>query len=154
MKQAIIGLFVGVVVGALGVYLLECLEHKQAKEAAELSAQVPPSVFEVFRFTLEDEVNKKLGSPVEGFEPKLFMEVFPGLAATDFEGVAATTGTYEIENGELVFVPDTTRLQHSAAGAITQSGMATLLANVSTRTKIDLSASGTLTDIMHAISGV
>ncbi len=106
---------------------------------------------DVFRYTLEEEVNKKMGKPVEGYEPKMFLDAFPGLAVTDFDGVQSNAGSYQVENGELKFEPDASKLQHSASGAIGKPGMVTLLENVATRTKIDLKGEGTVTDVMRAI---
>lgn len=114
--------------------------------------RVSPTAAEVFTFTLEDEVRKKLGQPIEGYTPAMFLEVFPGLVATDFEGVDASIGYYTIEEGRLVHELGERTLVHTAAGAVTKKGMGTLLENVATRTGIDLSGDGTLTEVMAAIT--
>lgn len=105
-----------------------------------------------FRNALQSEVREKIGTPIEGYEPSMFLQVFPGLAKTDFEGVEASIGYYTIKNGELVHELDPTRLVHSAAGAVTNRGMDTLLQNVSMRLKVDLSTDGTLTRIIEALA--
>ena len=115
--------------------------------------KVAPEVVDVFSFTLQEEVDKKLGTPVEGYEPKMFLEVFPGLTATDFEGVEASLGYYTFSDGELELVLDETQLIHSAAGAITRTGMNTLLSNVSERTSINLQEDGTITDVVRYLIG-
>lgn len=143
----------GVLAGGGGLYFFECYKHQQAMRDEAFVQAMEPSVVDVFRFTLEEEVKKKLGQPVEGYEPQMFLEVFPGLALTDFDGVESNAGLYQVENGELSFVPDASKLQHSASGAIGKQGLATLLENVAARTKIDLAGTGTLTDIMRAITG-
>ncbi len=152
MKGLLIGMLFGIALGVAGFYVVTYYEHRQVLQ--ELAAQpgLEPSVIDAFRFTVEEEVKKKLGQPIEGFEPQMFLEVFPGLAVTDFDTVLASAGSYEVENGELVFVPDPAKLQHSASGAIGKDGLATLLENVAVRTKIDLNATGTLTDIMRVIT--
>ena len=109
-------------------------------------------VQEVFKETLEKEVQGKIGMPVEGYEPSMFMQVFPGLTETDFDAVEASLGIYSIEGGRLVFILDETQLVHSAAKAITRDGMKTLLRNVSSRIDVDLANGGTITDIISAIT--
>ncbi len=120
---------------------------------APVVQRVNPTAAEVFTFTLEEEVQKKIGQPIEGYEPEMFLQLFPGLVATDFEGVEASIGYYTITQGKLVHeLGENRTLVHSAAGAITRAGMARLLENVATRTGINLEEDGTLTDIMSAIS--
>lgn len=104
-----------------------------------------------FRTALQSEVREQLGMPIEGYEPAMFLQVFPGLTETDFEGVEASVGYYTVEKGRLTHKLDDSRLVHSAAGAITNRGMDTLLENVSERLQVDLSQDGTLTKIMNAL---
>lgn len=110
-----------------------------------------PVLLDVFSYTLEDEVQRKIGQPIEGYEPSMFLEVFPGLVETDFEGVEASIGFYTISQGRLVHELGTPKLVHSAAGAVTRQGMETLLRNVASRLEIDLERDGTITDIMRAL---
>lgn len=113
--------------------------------------QVDPVMAEVFIFTLEEEVRKKIGQPSQGYEPAMFLEVFPGLAETDFEGVEASIGYYAIEQGRLTHKLDESKLIHAAAGAVTRRGMETLLHNIAARTNINLQSTGTITDIMSVL---
>lgn len=106
----------------------------------------------VFAQTLRDEVDRELGQPVNGYEPQMFLRVFPGIAATDFEDVEASIGKYVVVEGQLVHVTPPNRAVHSAAGAVTNRGLQTLLSNIQSRTGIDLAAVGTVTDIMTVIS--
>jgi len=108
-------------------------------------------VIDVFIFTLEEEVRKKHGQPIEGYVPAMFLAAFLGLTETDFEGVEASIGYYTIEQGRLVHKLDETKLIHSAATAISRKRMETLLYNVATRTNIDLHGDGTITDIMSVL---
>ncbi len=110
-----------------------------------------PVLVDVFTFTLQEEVRKKVGQPVEGYEPAMFLEVFPGLTETDFDGVEASVGFYRIEQGRLTFVLDESQLVHTAAQSVTRRGMETLLNNVATRTNINLNTDGTITDIMSVL---
>lgn len=67
------------------------------------------------------------GQPIEGFEPNMFLRVFSKLEARDFDGVEAAQGVYTFEEGALTFTQDTSVPEHSAARAITEEGMQTLL---------------------------
>jgi hypothetical protein len=113
--------------------------------------EIPVETRYVFRTTLRNEIDKEIGKPIEGYEPFMFLQVFPGLTETDFEGVEASIGHYTVEDGRLIHKLDDTRLVHSAAKAVTDRGMDTLLGNVSKRLKVDLSSGGTLTEIMNAL---
>lgn len=106
----------------------------------------------LFITTLRDEVDSQLGQPIEGYTPDMFISVFPGLVATDFEDVAASIGKYVVVEGQLVHVTPPGTPLHGAASAVSSQGLSTLLENVATRAQIDLSRSGTITDIMRVIS--
>jgi hypothetical protein len=109
------------------------------------------NIYDAFRSTLQEGVRERIGMPIEGYVPSMFLSAFPGLSETDFEGVEASIGHYTVEKGRLVHQTDDSRLIHSAAGAITDRGMDRLLKNVSSRLKINLEADGTLTKIMSAL---
>jgi len=130
-----------------GLELLVKTEQKTVEEQA-----VSTGVIDVFRFTLEDEVVKKIRQPIEGFRPDMYMRVFPGLVETDFDGVQASLGIYEMKDGELQFVLDQTQLVHSAAEAIAREGYQTMLKNISKRIGIDLNTDGTITDVMNSLT--
>ncbi len=116
-----------------------------------IEKDIPLAVLSAFRATLKNEVVSNQGMPIEGFEPFMFMNAFPGLSPTDFEGVEASIGHYTIEEGTLVYKTDDTKLIHSAAKAVTDRGLDTLLGNVAVRLKVDLTKEGTLTEIMEAL---
>lgn len=129
---------------------LRLLEHTST--AAPAAVTLPTNAVAAFQKTLEGTVIAAIGRPQSGFTPALFLKYFPGLAATDFAGVQSNLGHYEIINGQITQVPDTGHLEPATAtGAITQQGIATLLANVSHRTGINLAATGTMTQIIHAV---
>lgn len=119
----------------------------------DVESEIPQAVDYVFKTTLKNEVRDKIGTPIEGYEPFMFLEVFPGLTETDFNNVEASIGKYVIEEGRLVHHLDNTKLVHSAAKAVTDRGLSTLLANVSVRLGVDLTDEGTLTKIMEALIG-
>lgn len=113
--------------------------------------QIPLEVKYVFKSALRSEVQKRIGTPVEGYEPYMFLDAFPGLTESDFEGVQASIGYYTMRDGSLAYQTDNTKLIHSAAKAITDRGMDRLLANVSVRLGVDLAKDGTLTQIMESL---
>lgn len=86
-----------------------------------------------FRFVLEEAVRIELGAPIEGYEPAMLMQVFPGLEETDFDDVEATIGSYQYEAGALRHVYDPTEPMHSAGPALTELGFEILLENVVAR---------------------
>lgn len=111
-----------------------------------------PEVAETFRATLEARVQEEIGVPIEGYEPSMFLQVFPGLTESDFDGVEASIGKYVMENGRLTYESDHAKLIHSAAKAISRRGMETLYHNVAARVGIDVAGGGTLTDVMRVVT--
>jgi len=126
------------------------IEYVEDPTVAQDAAFESPGV--VFGIVLKEAVVAELGQPTEGFTPTMLLEVFPGLALTDFEGVEASVGQYEVVNGGLELVTPRGALLHSAAGAVSRRGFETLLRTVSARLQIDLAHSGTITQVMGAIS--
>jgi len=147
MKKFLGLVTVVIAVNVAGWYLVAPLVFEA--QSRPVSQTLAPQVVDVFSFTLREEVDKKIGQPIEGYEPQMFIAAFPGLTETDFEGVEASLGYYTFRGGKLELVLDESQLIHSAAGAISRTGMETLLTNVSARTGINLEGKGTLTDIMR-----
>lgn len=152
MKNVLIVAAMLVVFNAILVFSGALDSLLQVNEETQPEVKTDQTIVDAFAFTLHDEVDKKLGHPIEGYEPQMFLSVFPGLTETDFNGVEASIGTYVVENGKLGHHMDNTGLVHSAAGAVTRKGMNTLLENVVRRAEIDLSIDGTLTDIIDFIT--
>jgi hypothetical protein len=117
----------------------------------DVSSHIPLSMQYAFKTTLKNEVVRTQGVPIEGFVPSMFLEAFTGLTITDFEGVEASIGGYTIVGGKLIHKLADDKLIHSAATAVTDRGLDTLLANVSVRLGVDLTNDGTLTQIMDAL---
>lgn len=151
MKNILVAIVAVLIFNAVFVYSggLELLVKTEQK--TEAPVEVHPDVVGVFKFALEDEVQKKRGVPIEGYEPYMFLEVFPGLVATDFDGVEASIGTYRMVDGRLKHVPNEDQLLHSAATAVSREGMETLLYNVTDRIGVDLTNDGTITEVIEAI---
>ena len=152
MKNILIAIGLVIIFNALFVFSGGLDLLVKTEQVAEHENEVDAEIVDVFRFTLEDEVRKKVGLPDEGYEPAMFLQVFPGLVETDFEGVQASIGGYVMKEGRLVHKLDESKLVHSAAQAITRPGFTTLLENVSKRIGINLSTDGTITDIMSALT--
>ena len=45
----------------------------------------------------------RVGQPIEGFEPFMFMRAFPGLVPKDFENVEALQGIYSVQGNNIQF---------------------------------------------------
>ena len=90
-----------------------------------------------FAFALQEAVRVEIGQPIEGYEPAMFMQVFPLLQLQDFDGVEALIGHYEYRDGELVHEIGDVEMIHSAAPALSEFGMETLLDNVIKRLELD-----------------
>lgn len=114
---------------------------------------IDPVLTDVFTFTLEEEVRKKTGVAADGYVPQDYLAAFPGLVETDFEGVAAVAGYYMMVNGRLTHeLGSPEGLVPADATSVSQRGMETLLHNVATRVGVNLQTSGTITDIMRALT--
>lgn len=78
-------------------------------------------------------IERKGGRPIEGFQPFMFMEAYPGLGASDFNCVEEYDGgVYIFKDEQLTLTPKNTTKVSSAEGAITPRGMNQLLQNVAT----------------------
>lgn len=81
-------------------------------------------------------VINKVGQPIEGFEPFMFMQSFSGLKEDDFDNADALLGTYRLVNHRLIFEERKEEAMHSAAKAVSIEGMRTVLKNVENRLDI------------------
>ncbi|MFH1977890.1 MAG: DUF333 domain-containing protein [Candidatus Aenigmatarchaeota archaeon] len=89
---------------------------------------------EQFINLMQAEVVSTNGQPIEGFEPIMFLQTFPGLMKSDFANVEAQQGVYVFANNEVNFeAASDAGLLHSAGQSITDQGMLTLLNNVANR---------------------
>jgi hypothetical protein len=152
MKNILLAVVFVVALNALFVFSggLELLMKTEEKAAPQEAVHF--DVIDTFRSTLEIEVQDKMGVPIEGYEPKMFLQVFPGLVETDFDGVEASIGNYIVVDGRLEHKLDTSKLIHSAATAISREGYKTLLNNIAKRIGVDFSNGGTITDVMSALT--
>jgi len=93
-------------------------------------------VQEYFNEKLREGVIHRIGQPIEGFVPFMFLRAFSGLVPNDFDGAEALLGEYKIKEKELSFIVDKGGPIHSAAEAISEEGMKTVFANIQRRTNV------------------
>ncbi len=91
------------------------------------------SVQEYFNEKLREGVIDRIGQPIEGFVPFMFMQAFSGLVLKDFDGADALLGEYKIVDKELAFIMNEVGPIHSAAEAVSEEGMKTVFANIQRR---------------------
>lgn len=90
-----------------------------------------------FQSMIEEGVVSIGGRPIEGFNPELYMQAFPGLTKEDFDNVEAINGKWSLVNGELNFKTISDEgIFTTADGTINEQGMATLLEKLSRRLAI------------------
>jgi hypothetical protein len=89
-----------------------------------------------FNEKLRGGVIDRMGQPIEGFVPFMFMQAFSGLVPKDFDGADALLGQYKIVNEELTFIMNEGGPIHSAAEAISEEGMKTVFENIQRRTNM------------------
>lgn len=145
-----------IVFGLIAAVGLAGLLWYGARQVDAPRADTGPTAASAQYFTDEAraKVVAEIGQPIEGFTPQMFMQVYPGLVASDFEGVEAINGTYTVENGQVVF-----KLQvnegapvTSADGAIEDEGMKTLILNIGARLGMDVSTRADVDAILSVIS--
>ncbi len=93
-------------------------------------------VQEYFNEKLREGVIDRIGQPIEGFVPFMFLRAFSGLVPNDFDGADALLGEYRIKEKELSFIVDEGGPIHSAAEAISEEGMKTVFTNIQRRTNV------------------
>jgi len=93
-------------------------------------------VQEYFNEKLRKGVIDRIGQPIEGFVPFMFLRAYSGLVPNDFDGADALLGEYKIKEKELSFIEDEGGPIHSAAEAISEEGMKTVFANIQRRTNV------------------
>ena len=93
-------------------------------------------VQEYFNEKLRESVIHRIGQPIKGFVPFMFLRAFSGLVPDDFDGVDALLGEYRIKEKEISFIVDEEGPIHPAAEAISEEGMKTVFANIQRRTNV------------------
>ena len=118
-----------------------------------LGSKVDAQVVAYFSEALQNSVIKKKGQPIEGFEPFMFMEMYPGLNASDFNCVAENDGAvYIFKDEQLTLAPKNTTRQSSAEGSITPIGMNQLLQNIAVRLEQPINTNAEVDKIILLLS--
>ena len=104
-----------------------------------------------FNEKLRDAVTDRIGQPIEGFVPHMFLQAFPGLVPDDFDGVDALLGEYRMIGKELTFIVDNVSPIHSAADAISEDGMKTVFINIQRRTNARITKTDEVDDLLVSL---
>ena len=96
------------------------------------SATTPSAAF---MFEVEEAARIEIGAPIEGYEPAMLMQVFPGFVAADFNEVDAVIGNYfyDASHDEVRYVAPMNEPMHSAGPSISEAGFDRLFQNVTER---------------------
>ena len=129
--------FIVLVVALAGSdYLYFTAPDADAQDTSAIINRGSIDVQEYFNEKLREGVIDRIGQPIEGFVPFMFLRAFSGLVPNDFDGAEALLGEYKIKEKELSFIVDKGGPIHSAAEAISEEGMKTVFANIQRRTNV------------------
>ena len=92
-----------------------------------------------FASKIQSFVIENIGHPIEGFSAPIYLQAFPGLLKTDFDGVETLEGKYAYENGKLNFVRRKFGRISSAEEMVVKEGHETLFNNIRDRLGSNLS---------------
>ncbi len=136
MRIIIIPIIVLVVALAGSDYLYFTAPDDDAQDTSAIINRGTIDVQEYFNEKLREGVIDRIGQPIEGFVPFMFLRAFSGLVPNDFDSADALLGEYKIVEKELTFIMDEGDPIHSAAEAISEEGMKTVFANIQRRTNV------------------
>ncbi len=111
------------------------LTNSRAQDTSVINLRII-DVQDYFNERLREGVIDRIGQPIEGFVPLMFMQAFSGLVPEDFDGADALLGEYKIVEKELVFIMDEGGPIHSAAEALSEEGLKTVFANIQRRSNV------------------
>jgi hypothetical protein len=146
MKQGIFIALIVVILVVAGYFFLT--ERESDENEVNLTAT---QIY--FAQEIQASSIKRIGQPIEGFEPQILMQAFPRIIHTDFDGVQSQQGEFQVSNGAIAFVFTDLGPEHSAARAITEGGMRTLLENVGARLGLPFETIEDVDVIISEISG-
>jgi len=129
--------FIVLVVALAGSdYLYFTAPDADAQDTSAIINRSNIDVQEYFDEKLREGVIDRIGQPIEGFVPFMFLRAFSRLVPNDFDGADALLGEYKIMENELAFILDEGGPIHSAAEAISEEGMKTVFTNIQRRTNV------------------
>ncbi len=136
MRKIMIPFIVLVVALAGSDYLYFTAPDADAQDTSAIINRGSIDVQKYFNEKLREGVIDRIGQPIEGFVPFMFLRAFSGLVPYDFDGADALLGEYKIVDKELAFIVDEGGPIHSAAEAISEEGMKTVFSNIQRRTNV------------------
>ncbi|MEK7613133.1 MAG: hypothetical protein AAB449_03250 [Patescibacteria group bacterium] len=142
---------IGVAVAALAALVVAAFVWVGG--SATVESGISELQIQEFTAGMRAKVVAEVGQPIEGFEPSMFMQAYPGLKAQDFHTVDATIGLYRYQGGKLVYDLGGEQETSSAARAVTDQGMRQLLLNVATRLQISLDSKDAVAAILAKLAG-
>jgi hypothetical protein len=108
-------------------------------------------VQEYFNEKLREGVIDRIGQPIEGFVPFMFLRAFSGLVPNDFDGADALLGEYRVKEKEFSFIVDEGGPIHSAAEAISEEGMKTVFTNIQRRTNVLITTTDEVDGLLRSL---
>lgn len=145
MKIKIIISIITIAAVAYGIFMFT--SPKSAK-----NIEVSDEAASQFTNLIWGKVIESLGQPIEGFEPEMILSVWPGIKASDFDGVEAIGGVYKTESEEVIFMERTGGVKTSADRAVTPEGMKILLGNVAQRLDLPAKTENDAKNITQSLS--
>lgn len=108
---------------------------------------------EHFMTMMQQKVVREIGQPIEGFEPFMYLRVYPKLLPVDFDTVEAELGLYSVDEEGIIYTrhADVT-LVHSAERAITPYGMGILLENIAARLDLPIETTEEIDTLLGYLS--
>jgi len=121
---------------------------------AQYTSATNPGTIDVqdyFNEKLREGVIDRIGQPIEGFVPIMFLRAFSGLVPNDFDGADALLGEYKVMDEELAFIVDEGGPIHSAAEAVSEEGMKTVFANIQRRMNVLISTTDEVDGLLPSL---
>ena len=117
-------------------------------EAEVVSSVVDYDMYVYFGDKLRNEAIEIGGPTIEGFTPKMYLDIFEGLVNEDFDEVRVFDGVYRIENGVLV---SDVQFSSSASGTVGRGGERDLLDNLAKRFGISVVDKESVDEIINLL---
>lgn len=117
----------------------------------EETATINTDVLDVFRFTIEDEVDHSFTKQAAGYTPELILGSFPGIVASDFAQVPANNGTYIVQDGQVIAQANELGLVPDHKIVLNRQGYAVLLENILKRLDMDIKQEHSIADVLEVI---
>jgi len=138
MNKKIIIVFLVIVVALTGTYYFYLNTPETGVDDTTVVNNKTSDVQEYFNEKLREGVLERVGQPIEGFIPSMFMQAFSGMVPQDFGGADALLGEYKIVEKELTFVMDKVEAVHSAYDVLSEEGMQTVFENIQKRADVTI----------------